>query len=263
MLGDECSFSFLVTAASFFSAKTQDASPFISPGNSRIRAEEPKPPVSEMPSWTISDRGDSSANVAGSVDDLAAFEHARKQDRVSSPLPMGLGLLQRGYDMDQHQRDPGIDDTLHVDLTPIPTQGTPRSPSPLPGPSGREEARRKDEELREEEEEELQRSFTDEPGRSHRAPLPDALARGLSPTTSTLHTASNSPTILDSKLSACRRLINHTFSPHETVSLIEGIFTSKAEINIIRDLRGDDAQAFVDVVHEVRPHLFLYFQGTF
>jgi len=128
---------FLVTAASLFSAETQDVSPFTSPGNSHIRAEGPKPPVSETPSWKISDRGDSSANVADSADDLAAFEHARRQGRVFSPLPRYLGPLQHGYDMNQHQHDPVIYDTPHVDLTPMPTQGTPRLPSPLPDPSGR------------------------------------------------------------------------------------------------------------------------------
>ena len=28
---------------------------------------------------------------------------------------------------------------------------------------------------------------------------------------------------------------------------------SKEEIRMIRDLRGDDAQAFIDILHEVRP----------
>jgi len=128
----------------------------------------------------------------------------------------------------------------------------------------KEEARRKDEELRKGEE--LRRPSTDEPrqpSRSHRAPSPNALVRSLSPMTSTLHTASNLPTFVDSKLSACRRLISHAFSPHETVPLIEVIFTSKAEIVIIRGLRGDDAQTFIDVVHEVRPHFFFHLRGTF
>lgn len=127
----------LVTAASLFSAETQDVSPFTSPGNSHIRAEEPKPPVFETPSWTISDRGDSSANVADSANDLAAFEHTRRQGRAFSPLPRDLGPLQRSYDMNQHQHDPVFDDTPHADLTPMSAQGTPHSSASLPDPSGR------------------------------------------------------------------------------------------------------------------------------
>jgi len=67
---------------------------------------------------------------------------------------------------------------------------------------------------------------------------------------------------VDSKLSACRQLISYTFSPHEIVSLIEVIFTSKAEINIIRGLRGEDAQMFIDVVHEVRPRFVFFIFGA-
>lgn len=125
----------LVDAASLFSAETQDVSPFTTPGNTQIRAEEPKPPVSETSSWTISDRCDSSANVADSADDPATFKHAGKQARVSSPLARDLGPLQHNYD--KNQRNPVIDDTPHVDLTPIPAQGIPRSPSPRPDPSGK------------------------------------------------------------------------------------------------------------------------------
>jgi len=128
----------------------------------------------------------------------------------------------------------------------------------------KEEARRKDEELRKGEE--LRCPSTDEshqPCRSLRAPSPNTLVWSLSPMASTLHTASNSPTFVDSKLSACRRLISHAFSPHETVPLIEVIFTSKAEIDIIRGLRGDDAQTFIDVVHEVQPHFFFHLRSTF
>ena len=128
--------SFFVTVALLFSAEAQEVSPFTSPGNSHIRAEEPKPPVSETPSWTIPDRGDSSTNVADPANDFAAFEHARRQERAFSPLPRDLGPLQRSYDMNQHQHDPVFDDTPHVDLTPMPAQGTPHSSAPLPDPSG-------------------------------------------------------------------------------------------------------------------------------
>ena len=125
----------LVDAASLFSAETQDVSPFTTPGNTQIRTEEPKPPVSETSSWTISDWCDSSANVADSADDPATFEHAGKQGRVSSPLVRDLGPLQHNYD--KNQRNPVIDDTLHVNRTAVPVQGIPRSPSPRPDPSGK------------------------------------------------------------------------------------------------------------------------------
>ena len=123
--------SFLVTAASFFPAEIQDVSPFTSPGNSHIRveAEEPKPPVSEMPSWTISERGDSSVNVADSTDDLGAFEHAQRQGRVSSPLPRDLGPLRHVYGKNHH--DPNIDDTPHVNLTSIPPKELLALPPPF------------------------------------------------------------------------------------------------------------------------------------
>ena len=51
----------------------------------------------------------------------------------------------------------------------------------------------------------------------------------------------------------CRRLISRAFSPHQLISLIEEIFTRKEEVNVISGLDRDAAQAFIDVVHEVRP----------
>ena len=123
-----------------------------------------------------------------------------------------------------------------------------------------EKAQQKDEELLKEGE--LQRSFTDEPhqpSQPHRTPSPNTLTQRSSSTTSTLHATPGPFILVNPKSSACRRLINHTFSPHEIISLIGVIFTSEAEINIIRDLRGDDAQMFIDVVHGVRPHFLLPF----
>ena len=70
-----------LAAASLFSAETQDVTPVTTPGNSQV-GTEPKPPVSETPSWTTSDRSDSSTIVANSVDDPATFEHGRDQGRV-------------------------------------------------------------------------------------------------------------------------------------------------------------------------------------
>ena len=60
---------------------------------------------------------------------------------------------------------------------------------------------------------------------------------------------------------ACTSLIRRTFSPPEVISLIEAIFTSKDEVKMLRNLRGDDAQTFVNVISEVRPALFP-FSGT-
>lgn len=46
-----------------------------------------------------------------------------------------------------------------------------------------------------------------------------------------------------------KHLIN-SFYPLEITFLIEKIFKSKEEVKAIRDLRGDDAQAFIDTMHE-------------
>lgn len=59
-------------------------------------------------------------------------------------------------------------------------------------------------------------------------------------------------TVLNLDTTACQRLIRRTFSLHELPSLLKVIFASKDEIDMVLLLRGDDAQAFVDVVDEVR-----------
>ena len=59
--------------------------------------------------------------------------------------------------------------------------------------------------------------------------------------------------IVDLEASACRRLIDRTFSPHELIPLIEEIFASKQEIMSFAWFGRDAVQTFVDVVHEVRP----------
>jgi len=125
-------FPFLVNAASLFSARIQDTSPITSPKHSQIRAEEPKPPVSETHSWTmISNRDDSSMIV---TDDPAIPGHGQGQGRVSSPLLRGPGPSQHDHDKNHHE--PPIYDTPHVDLTPIPVQGAMRPSSPRSDPSG-------------------------------------------------------------------------------------------------------------------------------
>lgn len=40
----------------------------------------------------------------------------------------------------------------------------------------------------------------------------------------------------------------------ERISLITAILSDNNEIEAVRSLRGDDAQAFIDVVDEVPPH---------
>ena len=48
-----------------------------------------------------------------------------------------------------------------------------------------------------------------------------------------------------------KRLIDRTFSSYEVVSIIEAALTSEDAPLVTRDLRGDDSQTFVDVIHEV------------
>ena len=116
---------FLIAAVSLFSDETQDASPVTSPvtspGNSQIRAEELKAPVSVTPPRTISNGSDSATIVADPADDQAVLE----QDP---------GSLQHNHD--ENQRNPTIYDTPHVDLTPTPAQGVPHPPSSQPDPFG-------------------------------------------------------------------------------------------------------------------------------
>lgn len=64
----------------------------------------------------------------------------------------------------------------------------------------------------------------------------------------------DSSIIVDLDAPACRRLISHAFSPHEIIPLVEAVFTSQDEVKMIGYLRGDDAQTFIDVIDEVRPH---------
>ena len=81
------------------------------------------------------------------------------------------------------------------------------------------------------------------------------------------HPIQDSPGLLGPDAPACKRLISRSLSPEQVISLIEALFTSKEEVAMISDLDGDDAQAFVDVVNEVRspssPHLSLSAPSTF
>jgi hypothetical protein len=67
------------------------------------------------------------------------------------------------------------------------------------------------------------------------------------------HTEPGPSISVKSDAPAWKRLISNTLLPHETISLIEEIFTNKEEVNTICDLLGDDAQTFINMIHEVRP----------
>ena len=73
----------------------------------------------------------------------------------------------------------------------------------------------------------------------------------LSPTD---HPTPNPPTPTDYDTPACRRLITHDFSPQDVVPLIGAVLTSRDELQLVSDLRRDDAQTFIDVIHKVRLH---------
>ena len=50
-----------------------------------------------------------------------------------------------------------------------------------------------------------------------------------------------------------KRLIGRPVPEFERISLITAIFSDNNEIGIVRSLRGDDAQVFVDRIDEVPP----------
>lgn len=54
---------------------------------------------------------------------------------------------------------------------------------------------------------------------------------------------------------SCKRIIGRGFLPHEVLPLIEATLTNEDETKVIDSLHGNDAQAFVDVVNDVRHHL--------
>jgi hypothetical protein len=59
---------------------------------------------------------------------------------------------------------------------------------------------------------------------------------------------------------ACKRLIRRAFTLRELPSLIGAILSSKDENDTVRCLHGDDAQAFIDVIDEVRLILPLHYE---
>lgn len=121
---------FLAASASWFGTGNQDVTPPTSPGHSQI-VEEPKPPVPEALSRTVSSGSDTAT-----IDDQVTPRHVLGLG--VSPLFRGLDLSKHAYDKNQH--DPTTYDTqpLHVDLTeiPIPARGITSQASPrsdLPG----------------------------------------------------------------------------------------------------------------------------------
>ena len=56
---------------------------------------------------------------------------------------------------------------------------------------------------------------------------------------------------VDSDTPAWKSLISRPLTPSDVISLIGMIFISKDEVKTVFNLRGNDAQAFVDVIHEV------------
>ena len=50
---------------------------------------------------------------------------------------------------------------------------------------------------------------------------------------------------------AWKRLIRHTLSPHERIPLIMAIFSDHSQVDMVRNLFGDDAQSFVNMIDEV------------
>ena len=66
---------------------------------------------------------------------------------------------------------------------------------------------------------------------------------------------SDPPIAFDSHEQAWQRLISRTTPQDELPSLIETIFSSRKTINMVDPLQDSDAQAFIDVIDEVRHHI--------
>ena len=50
---------------------------------------------------------------------------------------------------------------------------------------------------------------------------------------------------------AWKRLASRNFLPNEVIALIQTILMSEGEVKMAGNLCGDDAQTFIDVIHEV------------
>ena len=49
-------------------------------------------------------------------------------------------------------------------------------------------------------------------------------------------------------------MINHAFTTHERIYLITRIFSDRDQVDMVRNLSGDDAQNFIDMMDEVSLH---------
>ena len=67
-----------------------------------------------------------------------------------------------------------------------------------------------------------------------------------------LYPAPGSSILVNFNLPTWKRLCSSAFPPPEAISLAEAIFMSKDEVKVVCDLRGDDAQSFIDATHKVR-----------
>ena len=56
---------------------------------------------------------------------------------------------------------------------------------------------------------------------------------------------------------AWKRLIDSSLDSSERISLITDIFSDHDETEIVKRLRGDDAQSFIDVIDQVIPPVAL------
>ena len=76
----------------------------------------------------------------------------------------------------------------------------------------------------------------------------------LSPILPTLYRIVIAPLfpVSDLNTAACGRLISRSFDQHEFSSLIGAISLGKGEGDVIYSLSEGDAQAFIDVIEEVR-----------
>ena len=59
---------------------------------------------------------------------------------------------------------------------------------------------------------------------------------------------------MDSGHPTWKHLTSRPLVTRKCIPLIVAIFSNKYEIGVVQSLRGDDAQAFIDVIDEVTPH---------
>lgn len=74
----------------------------------------------------------------------------------------------------------------------------------------------------------------------------------ITPISHSVYPTPDSSILVDLDAPACKRITSGAISPDEVIPLIEAIFTNQNEVKMIGYLRGDDAQTFIDVIHEVR-----------